>query len=238
MMGDSPFATPQFVLIKVASEGVLSSEMVNVSFALLSRNSGHKTTKNIMNPNNTRSSLQDDQPIAILKFNQVVNFHQRALEHLRNGEETKAVLVLKEGLGLLRTLAALASVEPESRIAPDVLPCSLSLLSLPLIHASIQGQEAPCVVVSVSVNETLSPHGLDSALRIVTILTLYHMALAIHRGSCRVNGIRRLQITRSRELYDGCISALPDVPELKQIKSLVDSSIGHLCSMFDCAAAA
>jgi hypothetical protein len=190
----------------------------------------------IMNPIIT--SRQADQPVANLAIKQVVNLHQQALAHLRDGEETKALFVLKEGLGLLAALTPLSNVEAKPRIVPDDIFYSLSLLGLPLIHTSIQGQEAPCSVISISVNEPLTPHAVATAQRIVTVLTLYHMALAIHRGSCRVNDIRRLEITRSRELYDACIFALPDVPELTRLKSVVDTSFGHLCSMFDCAAAA
>jgi hypothetical protein len=172
----------------------------------------------------------------------IVCFNAQALEHLQNGKEILAVTVLKEALALLAVIARHEAVElaqPEVADTSEVFPSSLTLFSLPSIESYNQGQNAPCSAVFISHDGTFSQgHGRRGARRILTALTLYHAALAIHRGCSRVNGMDRRELTRARDLYQAFEMAFVKVPELKPVKHILDTSIGNLYAMFDCPAAA
>jgi hypothetical protein len=183
----------------------------------------------------------DDQVIIYLLLEHIGCYNMEALTHLQNGDETAAVLVLMKALAILAAVAQHQSVvlEPQPPPAdnqiPEELPNSLTLFNLP----PIQSCDTPCFAVAIGNDGTFTlTQGFESAHRILATLTLYHAALAIHRGCSRVNGINRVEMTRSRDLYLACEMSLLEVPELKSVKHNLGASMCHLYAMFDCSAAA
>jgi hypothetical protein len=189
---------------------------------------------------------RDDHNIIYMLLEHIVCFNTTALEHLRNGDEIAAVVVLRNALAVLAQIARHSSVLLEPRLAsgeenqtPDYFPSSLTMVRLPPIQASYPGQDAPCAAVAICDNGAFSLlHGFESAQSVLSALTLYHTALAIHRGCYRVNGIDRIELTRSRDLYQACETSFSHVPELKSVQHILEASIGNLYAMFDCPAAA
>jgi hypothetical protein len=187
----------------------------------------------------------DWRVVIYLLLEDVVSLNQQAITFLQDGQEFVAVSILKDALGLLalisrnegdRGVAHTASGEGHN---VESLCSGLRLFSLPPIFNNVNTAEAPGPVVCVLDDGTFSiHHGLENAQEILVGLIVYHMALAIHRGCCRANGIDRLELTRSRDLYDACDSTFANVPMLKPMKFIVDASIGQLLTMFDCPAAA
>jgi hypothetical protein len=183
----------------------------------------------------------DDQTITYLLLEHIVCFNMKALEHLRNGEEIAAVVVLTEALALLAIIAQDASIswEAQPEEANSIFPNTLTMFDLPSVQPSNHQQQVPRFAIAINTNGTFSLiQGLGSAQRILTALTLYHTALAIHRGCSRLDGINRVEITRCRDLYQACEDSLTQVPELKSIKHKLEASIGYFYGMFDCPAAA
>jgi hypothetical protein len=185
---------------------------------------------------------RDDHNIIYMLLEHIVCYNTTALEHLRNGDEIAAVMVLRNALAVLAQIARHNSVlldTGEENQTPDYFPSSLTMVRLPPIQASYPGQDAPCAAVAICDNGTFSLiHGFESAQSVLSALTLYHTALAIHRGCYRVNGIDRIELTRSRDLYEASETSFNQVPELKSVQHILEASIGNLYAMFDCPAAA
>jgi hypothetical protein len=187
----------------------------------------------------------EDQQLAIfISLEHVVWMNQQAAELLRNGEEVMAASFLKDAVAMLAMISRHEIEEPafqpdigHDRTA-DVLPFGLTISSLPPIDVSVQGQ-APSLVVSIIDNGTFAlHHGSDVAQSMLVTLTLYHMALAIHRGCCRVNCLHRAELTRCRDLYQLCNASFAFAPEMDIVKYILDANVGQLHSMFDYPAAA
>jgi hypothetical protein len=185
------------------------------------------------------TTYHDEQVFVYLALEQVVSFNQHALAHMLNGNEMVSVRFLEEALALLALIARHEKQEPTAHVVPggdhdpNSVPYGLALVTF------ARGDEAPCSVLSVIDDGSFTfHHGLEGAQRILTTLVLYHAALAIHRGCCRVDGFNRRELTRSHDLYEVCAATFADAPELNSVKFIMDEGFGKLCAMFDCPAAA
>jgi hypothetical protein len=185
----------------------------------------------------TSTDHRDGQDAVVSTLEFIVSINQEAIEYLRSGDERMAVVVLKEALSLLSLTARVDGYPdappPEPDEVVDSLPYGLAIFNLP------SDDDTPCAVITTIDNGTFAlRHGVRCAERLLTALTLYHIALAIHRGCCPLGSMNRLELPRSNELYQLCGSAFAQAPELRLAKGLLDANIGHLHSMFDCPAAA
>jgi hypothetical protein len=179
---------------------------------------------------------QDGSQVAILfTLELVVSLNQQALVCLQNDDEVMASSFLKEALNLLVRIPLQRGDEFSPRtgtgfnVIPDPPLHGLTLLRIPSIRS-----EAPSLVVSIVDDGTFSyHHGIANAERILVALTLYHSAMAIHRGCCRTEHPDHLQLIRSRDLYDLCGASVAEIPAMKSLKQMVDFGVGHLCAMFE-----
>jgi hypothetical protein len=182
----------------------------------------------------------DDHLAFHLSLEHVIHLNQSALVYLQSGDEMMAESVLTDALSSLALITRYVDGDVENRFPMEgfnFLPFGLNLSRLPAIYASAEG--APCSFLSILDNRTFSTHhGLGWAITILTAVTMYHTALTIHRGSYRRRHMNQHGLTRSRELYDLCSEKFGNIMELKQVKLILDASVGQLYGLFDCSAAA
>jgi hypothetical protein len=190
----------------------------------------------------TRHHEEQHLLVVFLSLEHVVLLNQQALEFLRSGQEFVATRVLSDAVRLLAMIPVPVGRQTAAPPAPgdnqesQVAPYGIMLFNLPSYHMC---REAPRSVVSIVDNGSFSlHHGLGNTRDILVGLTLYHMAVVIHRGCCRDNGMARCELSRARDLYDACCATIAHVPELGLLKSAVDSSVSQLHTMFDYPAAA
>jgi hypothetical protein len=178
-----------------------------------------------------------------LTLEHVAALNQHSLRCLRSGHDLMALSVLKEAL---RSLSGTGldnhDFLPPAPMGDDFLrnslPLGLALFSLPSFQVGDRGQ-VPGTVVSIPDTATLFlHHDIHNVQRLLNVIVLYHTALAIHRGFCRVDGIGRLNAFRSSGFYDLCKSALALVSDMNAVELAVDASIGQLHALFDCSGAA
>jgi hypothetical protein len=174
----------------------------------------------------------------------VIHLNQSALVYLQSGDEMMAESILTDALRSLASITRYVDVDGdvENRFPMEgfnFLPFGLNLSRLPAIYASAVDEGAPCSFLSIIEDGSFSTHhGLGRAITILTAVTMYHTALAIHRGCYRRRCMNRHGLTRSRELYDLCSEKFGNITELKQVKLILDASVGQLYGLFDCSAAA
>jgi hypothetical protein len=185
------------------------------------------------------STVHDYATATFLALEQIVQLNQQALEYLRTGQESLALAVLQRAVALLAVTAP-EMVDPLTDGADAVtLPPGVALFNLAPIQDPTTGNQVPGTVMSLVDNGSFSlHHGLAGTRKILITVILYHAALSIHRGFCRADCIARLELCRSRDLYQACEASFAHVPELAAIKIVVDHSIGQLHTLFDSAAAA
>jgi hypothetical protein len=200
----------------------------------------HQTGNRIMAA--SAADDHDEQQAAVLfgPLEHVVRINQQALELLQNGDEAIATSVLTGALTVLALIARYGEDELDALDwagdghPADGLPYGITISRLPNIREVSRARESPCLVLGVTDNGTFSRHhGLGNAQQILSGITLFHMALAIHRGCCRGNAVNRRQVARAWAFYQMADTVFAQVPQLSPVRHIIDTSVGLLCALFD-----